>query len=48
MREGEAAGKSLKDSLRTGRFEAASVALGKIAAGCGSCHAKYRNVPQAR
>ncbi len=48
MTEGEREGKALEANLRAGRLEAASMALGKIAAGCGGCHAKYRNVPQAR
>ena len=48
MSEGEAAGKTLEASLRAGRLEEAGLALGKVAAGCGSCHAKYRNVPHPR
>ena len=48
MREGEEAGKSLETSLRAGKLDDASMFLGKVAAGCGSCHVKYRNVPQGR
>lgn len=48
MAEGERAGKSLEGALRAGRLEEASMFLGEVAAGCGSCHAKYRNVPWRR
>lgn len=48
MAESEQDGKSLETALRAGKAEAASMFLGKLAAACGSCHAKYRNVPQAR
>jgi protein tyrosine phosphatase (PTP) superfamily phosphohydrolase (DUF442 family) len=46
MRESEQAGKSLEAALRAGKTDEASLALGKVAAACGSCHGKYRNVPQ--
>ncbi|MCC2672127.1 MAG: hypothetical protein K0Q72_4599 [Armatimonadetes bacterium] len=48
MEEGERAGKSLEAALRAGKLDDASMFLGKVAAGCGSCHVKYRNVPQGR
>ncbi|MGV3723360.1 MAG: hypothetical protein ACO1SX_20880 [Actinomycetota bacterium] len=48
MRASEQDGKALEAALRAGKTEAASMFLGKVAAGCGSCHAKYRNVPQNR
>lgn len=48
MREGERDGKALEAALRAGRPDAASMSLGRLAAGCGSCHARYRNVPQSR
>jgi protein tyrosine phosphatase (PTP) superfamily phosphohydrolase (DUF442 family)/cytochrome c556 len=48
MRESERDGKALEAALRAGKTEAAGMFLGKVAAGCGSCHAKYRNVPQRR
>ncbi len=46
--EGEQAGKSLETSLRNGDANRAGVSLGQLAVGCGSCHARYRNVPQPR
>lgn len=48
MRESERDAKALEAALRAGNTDAASMFLGKVAAGCGSCHAKYRNVPQNR
>jgi cytochrome c556 len=48
MRDGETDGKALEAALRAGRLNQASMSLGRVAAGCGSCHAKYRNVPQDR
>ncbi|MFN3652710.1 MAG: hypothetical protein ACK47B_24290 [Armatimonadota bacterium] len=48
MAEGEADGKALETALRAGRLDEASRQLGRLAAGCGSCHAKYRNVPQPK
>jgi len=48
MTEGEREGKALEAALRAGRLDEAGMFLGKVAAGCGSCHAKYRNVPQDR
>jgi len=46
MSDGERFGRALEQDLRAGRLDQASLQLGRIAAGCGSCHAKYRNVPQ--
>lgn len=48
MTDGAQDGKTLESDLRAGRLDAASMALGKLAAGCGGCHARYRNVPQGR
>ena len=48
MQEGERDGKALEAALRTGQREAAAMSLGRLAAGCGSCHARYRNGPQDR
>jgi len=48
MLAGEQDGKALETALRAGNHESASMFLGKVAAGCSSCHAKYRNVPQRR
>jgi protein tyrosine phosphatase (PTP) superfamily phosphohydrolase (DUF442 family) len=48
MADGERDGKALEAALRAGKLDDASMFLGKVAAGCGSCHAKYRNVPQRR
>jgi hypothetical protein len=46
MAEGESRGRALEAALRAGRPAEASLHLGRIAAGCGACHSKYRNVPQ--
>lgn len=46
MADGERDGKALEAALRAGRLEEASLFVGKLAAGCGNCHARYRNVPQ--
>lgn len=48
MRAAEEQGRVLEEALRRGDGDRASMALGKIAAGCGSCHAKYRDVPSSR
>lgn len=48
MTEGETQARKLEAALRRGRTEEAGMSLGRIAAGCGTCHAKYRNVPQDR
>lgn len=48
MIEGERDGKALEAALRVGKHEAASMSLGKLAAGCGSCHARYRNPAQPK
>jgi predicted protein tyrosine phosphatase len=48
MADGERDGKALEAALRAGRLNQASMFLGRVAAGCGSCHAKYRNVPQPK
>jgi protein tyrosine phosphatase (PTP) superfamily phosphohydrolase (DUF442 family) len=48
MREGQEKAQALETALRAGEPERATVLLGQIAAGCGTCHAKYRNVPQPR
>ncbi len=46
MRQSEADGKALEAAIRAGDSDQASARLGRLTAGCGSCHAKYRNVPQ--
>jgi protein tyrosine phosphatase (PTP) superfamily phosphohydrolase (DUF442 family)/cytochrome c553 len=54
MRASERDAAALEAALRAaptgvrgdGRRDEASRALGRVAAACGSCHAKYRNVPQ--
>lgn len=46
MRQSEVDGKALEAALRAGKHEEAGPFLGRITAGCSSCHAKYRNVPQ--
>lgn len=46
MAESEANGKALEAALRAGKLDEANTALGKVTAGCASCHAKYRDVPQ--
>lgn len=48
MREGEEVGKRLEAALRAGRLDEASMHLGVVARGCGTCHATYRNVPQGK
>jgi protein tyrosine phosphatase (PTP) superfamily phosphohydrolase (DUF442 family) len=46
LREAERQGKDLEAALRRGDRDRATMMLGTIAAGCGSCHARYRNVSQ--
>jgi len=46
--EGARDGKALEAALRGGQRDDASLRLGRLAAGCGSCHAKYRNAPRDR
>jgi protein tyrosine phosphatase (PTP) superfamily phosphohydrolase (DUF442 family) len=46
MRQSEVDGKALEVALRAGKHDEAGPFLGRITAGCSSCHAKYRNVPQ--
>jgi protein tyrosine phosphatase (PTP) superfamily phosphohydrolase (DUF442 family) len=46
MRQAEVNGKALETALRAGNMDEASAKLGRLTAGCASCHAKYRNVPQ--
>lgn len=48
MTEAEQEGSALEDALRAGRGAEANRALGRIVAGCGSCHARYRNLPGLR
>ena len=38
--------KKTETTLRARRFNDAGAALGRIAAGCASCHARYRDVPK--
>jgi protein tyrosine phosphatase (PTP) superfamily phosphohydrolase (DUF442 family) len=46
MAEGERDGKALEAALRAAKLDEANMHLGRLTAGCGSCHALYRNVPQ--
>lgn len=39
---------ALETALRAGDRGRADAALSRVAASCGACHARYRNVPQAR
>jgi protein tyrosine phosphatase (PTP) superfamily phosphohydrolase (DUF442 family) len=39
---------ALEAALAAGSRERADAALGQVAAACSACHARYRNVPQAR
>ncbi len=48
MSQGEQAGRELERALRRGDTETASMALGRIAGGCGSCHSRFRDVPASR
>jgi protein tyrosine phosphatase (PTP) superfamily phosphohydrolase (DUF442 family)/cytochrome c553 len=48
VRAGERDGLALEAALRAGRGAEAGAALGRMIAGCGSCHARYRNVPRGR
>jgi hypothetical protein len=47
MRDGEKDARALEVALRAGVRSRADAAMGRVAAGCASCHARYRNVPQA-
>ena len=46
MSAGEKDAQALEDALKAGRNLEATQAMGRLAAGCGSCHTRYRNVPQ--
>jgi hypothetical protein len=46
MKDAESSAAGLEGALRAGDAARADRFLGRVAAGCGSCHAKYRNVPQ--
>lgn len=46
LTDGERDARTLEGKLRAGSLEEAGPALGRLAAGCASCHARYRNVPQ--
>jgi protein tyrosine phosphatase (PTP) superfamily phosphohydrolase (DUF442 family) len=46
MAEAEIQGKALETALRAGNTDEAGMKLGLLTVGCGSCHTKYRNVPQ--
>jgi protein tyrosine phosphatase (PTP) superfamily phosphohydrolase (DUF442 family) len=46
MRRSENDSRKLEAALRAGNHPRATASLGRVAATCGSCHAKYRNVPQ--
>jgi protein tyrosine phosphatase (PTP) superfamily phosphohydrolase (DUF442 family) len=46
MTDGEKDAIALEEALRASRPQEATQALGRVAAGCGACHTKYRNVPQ--
>ena len=46
MEQEERDAKALEAALRAGNTSGASQALGKVAAGCASCHARYRDVPR--
>jgi hypothetical protein len=48
MRSGEQEALALEKALAAGDRDAAGAALGRLAVGCKSCHATYRDVPQAR
>jgi hypothetical protein len=47
MRAAEEDASALESALRSGRAARADELMGRIAAGCGFCHARYRNVPQS-
>jgi cytochrome c' len=46
MRDSEENGKALEEALRGGDTTRADAMMARVAAGCATCHARYRNVPQ--
>jgi protein tyrosine phosphatase (PTP) superfamily phosphohydrolase (DUF442 family) len=48
MRRGQQDSSALETALRARTWDAASMALGRLAAGCGACHAAHRNVTRRR
>ncbi len=48
MRAAEGGAAEMETALRAGDAQRADVALDQVAAACGACHARYRNVPQPR
>jgi len=48
MREAENGSAAIEAALRAGDRDSAGAAFGRLASACGSCHARYRDVPQAR
>jgi protein tyrosine phosphatase (PTP) superfamily phosphohydrolase (DUF442 family) len=47
MQDAQANTQAVEDALRSGNRGRASRFLGQVVASCGTCHARYRNVPQA-
>jgi hypothetical protein len=48
MSQAESGSTALEALLRADDRNGADAALGRVTAACGSCHARYRNIPQAR
>jgi protein tyrosine phosphatase (PTP) superfamily phosphohydrolase (DUF442 family) len=48
LRDAERGSAVIEASLRAGDRGRTAAALGRVAAACGACHARYRNIPQAR
>jgi protein tyrosine phosphatase (PTP) superfamily phosphohydrolase (DUF442 family) len=46
MRDSEQDAAALEAALRAGDGDRADIVMSRIAAACGNCHARYRNVPQ--